>query len=149
MLDPLDELNSKQPLDPLLKKYSWCVIIIVISWTIQHRGHCHWCWLLLGHVWLIVAQWFWGRRFFNFIDEFLQFFYYLRLKKGVALCLYKLEFPSPKDALCQVWLKSAGWYWGRRWKCEKFANKQTNGRTDRRRTTGDQKSSLEFSAQMS
>ena len=27
------------------------------------------------------------------------------LEKGVILHLNKLEFPSPKDALCQVWLK--------------------------------------------
>ena len=25
----------------------------------------------------------------------------------------KLEFPSPKDALCQVWLKLAQWFWRR------------------------------------
>ena len=27
------------------------------------------------------------------------------MEKGGALYLNKLEFPSPKDALCQVWLK--------------------------------------------
>ena len=26
----------------------------------------------------------------------------------------KLESPSPKDALCQVWLKLAQWFWRRR-----------------------------------
>jgi hypothetical protein len=28
--------------------------------------------------------------------------------------LYKSESPSPKDALCQVWLKLAQWLWRRR-----------------------------------
>ena len=34
--------------------------------------------------------------------------------------LTKLESPSPKDALCQVWLKLAQWFWKRRWKCKKY-----------------------------
>ena len=33
--------------------------------------------------------------------------YHLSLEKGVVLNLNKLDFPSPKDALCQVWLKLA------------------------------------------
>ena len=65
---------------------------------------------------------------------------YLPLEKGVALHLYKLESPSPKEALCQVWLKLVEWLWRRRWKCEKF----TDGRT-----TGNQISSFEHSAQVS
>ena len=36
----------------------------------------------------------------------------------MVLHLNKLEFPSPKDAFCQVWLKLAQWFWRRRWKCE-------------------------------
>ena len=72
--------------------------------------------------WLKLAQWFWRRRFLNFVNVFLLFPIYIPLEKAVALHLNKLESPSPKDALCQVWL------------------------TDRR-TTGDQKSSLELSAQ--
>ena len=142
----------------------------------------------LCQVWLKLAQWFWKRGFFNFVNVFLlfhnylplvkggpftwtnlnplhprmfgwnwpsgsgdDFFYfvnvfslfrnYLPLEKGGALRLYKLESPSPKDALCKLWLKLAQWFWRRRWKCEKF--------TDRWRTTGDQKSSLELSAQVS
>ena len=78
---------------------------------------------------------------------------YLPLEKGWALHLNKLESPSPKDALCQVWLKLAQWFWRRRWKCEKFTDRrtdrQTDRQTDRRRTTGDQKSLLELSAQVS
>ena len=37
------------------------------------------------------------------------------------------EYPSPKDALCQVWLKLAQWFWRRRWKCEKFTTTTDNG----------------------
>ena len=50
---------------------------------------------------------------------------YHLLEKRVALHLNKLESPSPKDALFQVWLKLAQWFWIRRWKCEKFTDRQT------------------------
>ena len=43
---------------------------------------------------------------------FLLFRNYLPLK-GPALYLNKLESPSPKGALCQVWLKLAQWFWRR------------------------------------
>ena len=70
---------------------------------------------------------------------FLLFCNYLPLEKGVALHLNNLEFPSPKDALCQVWLKFAQLFW-RRWKHGKV--------TDRWTDDGDQKSSLELSAEL-
>ena len=38
--------------------------------------------------------------------------------------LNKREFPSPKDASYQVWLKLAQWFWRRSWKC-KSLNSQT------------------------
>ena len=47
----------------------------------------------------------------------------------MALHLYKLESSSPRDTLCQVWLKLAQWFWRRRWKCEKFTDRRTDGRT--------------------
>ena len=84
----------------------------------------------LCQVWLKLAQWFCRRRFFNFVNVFSLFRNYLPLEKGGALHLNKLESPSPKDALCQVGLKLAQWFWRRRWKCEKF----TDGRTDRQTT---------------
>ena len=31
----------------------------------------------------------------------------------MVLHLNKLESPSPKNALCQVWLKLANWFWRR------------------------------------
>ena len=60
-----------------------------------------------------------------------------RIKKKLyenllVLHLNKLESTSPKDALCQNWLKLAQWFWRRRWKCEKFTDRQTDGRTDGR-----------------
>ena len=63
----------------------------------------------------------------------------LPLEKGVTLHLNKLQSSSPKDALCQVWLKLAQCFW-RRWECEKFRDG---------RTPGDQKSSLQLSAVVS
>ena len=45
------------------------------------------------------AQWFWRRRFFNFVNVFSLFCNYLPLKKGGTLHLNKVESPSPKDAL--------------------------------------------------
>ena len=44
----------------------------------------------------------------------MYFHYYLPLEKGVALHLNKRDFPSPMDALCQVWLKLAPWFLRRR-----------------------------------
>ena len=52
--------------------------------------------------------------------------------------------PLPTNVLCQVYLKMAQWFRRGRWKCEKF----TDGRSDGR-TTGIQKSSFELSAQVS
>ena len=63
------------------------------------------CKNVLCQVWLKFAQWFLRRRFLNVINAFSLFRNYLPLEKGVILHLNKLEFPSPKDALCQVWLK--------------------------------------------
>ena len=50
---------------------------------------------------LKLAQWFWRRKFLNFVNEFLLL---SPLGNGMALHLYLLEYPSPKDALCLVWL---------------------------------------------
>jgi hypothetical protein len=36
------------------------------------------------------------------------------MEKGYPLRLNKFESPSPKDNLCQVWLKLAQWLWRRR-----------------------------------
>ena len=64
----------------------------------------------LCQVWLKLAKWFRRRRFFNFVNVFSLLLNYLPLEKGGALHLNKLESPSPKDALCPVWLKLAQWF---------------------------------------
>ena len=56
----------------------------------------------LCQVWLKLDQWVLRRRLLNFVNVFLLLRYYLFLKKGMALHLYKLESPLPKDALWQV-----------------------------------------------
>ena len=45
------------------------------------------------------------KKILNFFNVFSLFRNYLPLEKRWALHLNKLESPSPKDALCQVWLK--------------------------------------------
>ena len=78
----------------------------------------------------------------------MYFRYYLitPLGKGGIIHLNKLESPSPKDALCQVKLKLAQWFWRRRffnlrfekkmkmWKVYRRTNRQTDGQTDRQTT---------------
>ena len=83
----------------------------------------------LCQVCLIFAQWFWRIRFFKFVNIFSQFCNYLPLEKDGALHLNKLESPTHKDDLCQVWLKLAQWFWRRRIKCEKFATTTTTTTT--------------------
>ena len=51
---------------------------------------------------------------FKYFQYILLFCYYLPSEKGVAFHLNKLKFPPCKDALCQVWLKLARWFWKRR-----------------------------------
>ena len=62
---------------------------------------------------LQLDQWFW-RRVFKVFNVFLLFHSYLPFEKRVTLHLIKkLELSSPKDALCQVWLKLDQWFWRR------------------------------------
>ena len=67
------------------------------------------------------------KKFFKFHKCFsvILIWNYLPLEKGRSLYLNKLESPSPRDALCQVWLKLALWFWRRRWKCEKMTTMTT------------------------
>ena len=52
-------------------------------------------------VWLKLAQWFWGRRFLNFVHVFSLFHNHLPLEKGMTLHLNKVEFPLPTRAIAQ------------------------------------------------
>ena len=67
------------------------------------------------------------KKIFKFCQcTFSIFCKYLPLEKRHCSSLNKLESPSTKDSLCQVWLKLAQWFWRRRWKCEKFTDKWTD-----------------------
>ena len=70
------------------------------------------------------------------------FCYYLPFEKGMVLRFNKFKSTLSKDTLCQVWLKlvTGSWEENEMWK--------VNSRTDRR-TTCDQESWLELSAQAS
>jgi hypothetical protein len=67
----------------------------------------------LYQVLLILACWFWRRRYLKNFSVFLLFRYYLPLERDYPLLLNKPESPSPKDDLCQVWLKLAQRFWRR------------------------------------
>ena len=67
----------------------------------------------LCQVWLKMVQWSWRRRFLKVLNVFWLFLDYLPFEKGMALHLTKIESPSPKNALCQVWLKLDQWFWKR------------------------------------
>ena len=78
-----------------------------------------------GQVWLKLAQWFWIR-VFKFVNVFSEFPNYFPLEKGGPLHSNKLVSPSPKDELCQVWLKLAQWFKRRRRKLWKFYDDDNN-----------------------
>ena len=69
----------------------------------------------LWQVWLKLAQWFLRRRFLYFVNMFPLFFDYLPSEEGRDPSFKKPESPSPKDALCHVWLKLAQWFLRRRY----------------------------------
>ena len=52
--------------------------------------------------WLKLAKWFLRRRVLNDHTPFSHFLDYLPIEEGQALCVKKLEFPSPKDDEYQV-----------------------------------------------
>ena len=69
----------------------------------------------LCQVWLKLGSVVLEKKFFLILSMFFPYFCnYLPLEKGGALQLIKLESPLPKDALCQVWLNLAQWFWRRR-----------------------------------
>ena len=82
------------------------IIFMRIKWFFLNKIESHSPKDALCQVWLKLAQWFWKRRFFNFVNVFSLIRYYLPLERDGALHWNKFESPSPKDALCQVWL-----YW--------------------------------------
>ena len=66
----------------------------------------------LGEIGSVVQeQWY-----LKVVNAFSLCCYHLPSENGVAFHLKKLEFSLPKNALCQVLLKLAQYFW-RRWKC--------------------------------
>ena len=53
------------------------------------------------------------KKIFKFRQCIFAIQYYLLLEKGGAFYLDKFESTSPKDVLCQVWLKLSQWFWKR------------------------------------
>ena len=66
----------------------------------MHYGRFGWNW----------SSGSWEEDFFNFVNVFSLFCNYLPLGKGRALHWNKLESPSLKNVLCQVWLKLVQWF---------------------------------------
>ena len=67
------------------------------------------------------------KKIFKSCNLFLLIPNYLPFGKGVALHLNKLESPSPKDTLCQVWLN---WPSGSGEEDENVKSLQTDRETD-------------------
>ena len=108
--------------------------VIISPW--KRAGPFIWTNLNPLHPRMLCAKFGWnwlsgsGEEDFLILSMFFPYFCnYLPLEKGGALHLNKLESPSPKDALCQVWLNLAQWFWRRRWKCEKFTDRRTDRQT--------------------
>ena len=55
-----------------------------------------------------------GEDFYKIVNVCSPFCSCLPLEKGVAFHFNRLECPSPKDDLRQVWLKLVQWFWRRR-----------------------------------
>ena len=68
----------------------------------------------LCQVWLKLVPWFWRRIFFNYVNIFLLFPNYLSLEMGIAIHLNRCKSLSLNDALCQIYLKLAPWFWRKR-----------------------------------
>ena len=76
---------KKKPIISFLKRITWsftCIYKKLKSPTSKD---------VLCQVWLKLAQWFWRRRFFNFVNVFSVFRDYLPLEKDWTLHLNKLE----------------------------------------------------------
>ena len=66
-------------------------------------------------VWLKLTLWFCRIRFLKILTLYFRYFVIIfPWKRTCSFIWANLEFPFPKEALCQVWLKLAHWSWGER-----------------------------------
>ena len=56
-------------------------------------------------------KWYSGSGEEDFKILSMYFDYHFPLEKGDSFNLNEIEFPSPKHALCLVWVKLAEWFW--------------------------------------
>jgi hypothetical protein len=118
-------------------------IFVIIS-SLKLTWRFIWTHLNPLHIRIICTKFDWilpagsGEEDFKIIfSAFSLFRYYLPLERGYPLQLNKLEFPLPKDNLCQVWLKLVQWFRRRSRKCKSLlADRQTDGQTDARQRAG-------------
>ena len=137
MVIHLNKLESPSPKDALwqvcLKLVQWflrnfffissmyfCYVVIISHW--KRAGPFIWTNLNLLHRRMLcdnfVWNWssgYWGEDFLNFVNVFLVLRNFLPLEKSRVLHLNKFGCPSPKDALCHVWLKLFLWFLRRRY----------------------------------
>ena len=102
-----------------MSMYSRCFVIIS-----RWEKVWHFIWKIFSpfhHQTMIFAKfdWYWfsgvgGEDFFTFVNLYLFFRYYLPSAQSVTLHLNKVDSPSPKNDLCQIWLKLAQTHWKRR-----------------------------------
>ena len=107
------------------------------------RGHS------IVQTWILCTQGFFVPRLveiFNFVNVFSLFRYNLPSEKGRASHLNELECPSLKYALYQIWIGQV--VLERIMKMWKLYRQSEGDRRSYGRTTGDQKSLLELSAQV-
>ena len=91
---------------------------------------------------------FLGKKISNVGILFWLLCYYVFWRKDVALHLNKLKSPSPKNVLCQVWLKLAQWFRGEDKNVKVYDNDDADDNDDGQRKNCDHKSSLEPSVQV-
>ena len=86
---------------------NFSLIYCFFIWRNLNPPHKRMLFAKIGWNWLNGSE----KEFFNFVNAFSLFYNYFPLEKGGALHLNKFESPSPKNALCQVCLKLAQWFW--------------------------------------
>ena len=85
-----------------------------IKWSIFVKfriPYTHGCFVPNFNYLVDLAEWFWRKRYFKLGKWILAMPLLSLLGKRHGLHLHKRAIPSPKDALCQVWLKLAQWFW--------------------------------------